>query len=316
MAGTDALTAPRAVFVEDWWLDAACPGGWSAVVEQRDGRVVGWLPYARYDRDRVRWCGAPPLARLAYPVITVDPGKEETVARARAHVERALILQLPAAAAYEFVLPPHQANALAWQTLGFDARVQHTFVVDSGTSEASMWAQLNSKTRNLIRRAGEDLRSRDIDAAAFTAKYLGFLGGQVDGLSGNRVARLAASALARGQGRALCVEANGQMHAVALFVWDATDYYYFLSARDESAAALGAVDYLVWLGMRDAMARGRRFDFDGVSSSSRRHFLQSFGGRLTSRIVVSRHSLLYDARLLLRRLRHRATHDGVREEFP
>ena len=56
-------------------------------------------------------------------------------------------------------------------------------------------------------------------------------------------------------------------------------------------AALGAVDFLVWLGMADAMTRGRRFDFDGVSSPSRLRFLQSFGGQLSSRIVVTRRSL-------------------------
>ena len=111
------------------------------------------------------------------------------------------------------------------------------------------------------------------------------------------------------------VDAAGQPHGAGLFVWDATDYYYLLSTRDPERAVLGAVDYLVWLGIVDAMQRGLRFDFDGVSSPSRLHFLQAFGGRLGARFVVTRRSGLYDVRVLLRRLRHRARH-GELPEFP
>lgn len=315
MAGEDALTG-RAVFAEPWWLDAACPGTWDAAAESRDGRVIGWLPYAVYRRDGVTWCGLPPLTRLAYPLVEVESNKPERAARARQQVETALIRRLPEASVHEFVLPPDLGNALAWQALGFEARVQHTFRVAAGTAEPVLWERLNRKTRNLIRRAQEALHPRDLDAAAFVALYDESFGTS-PAADGTRVARLAAAAMHHGQGRALgVVGADGRLNAAVLFVWDARDYYYYLSARRPAGAALGAVDYLVWLGLTDAMARGLRFDFDGVSSLSRLHFLQSFGGELATRVVVSRRRVAYDGRLLLRRLRHRLTHDGEREEFP
>lgn len=309
--------AERTVFQEDWWLDAASPSAWSAVTESRDGRLRGWLPYARQRRDGFAWCGLPPLTRLAFPVIDVEDGKPETVGRARFHVESELIRHLPPASVHEFVLPPDDANALAWQVHGFDARVQHTFRIDPGTSEATMWAQLNSKTRNLIRRAQETLQPCPIDAEAFAVHYRHNLGSLVSADEVACVGRLASAAIGHGQGRAWGVaDADGRTHAAALFVWDARDYYYFLSTRDAGQAALGAVDFLVWLGMADAMTRSRRFDFDGVSSPSRLRFLQSFGGQLSSRIVVTRRSLSYDGRLLLRRLRHRLSRRDERPMFP
>lgn len=316
MAGNDALTR-RAIFQEPWWLDAACPGQWDAATDEHDGRVRGWLPYAMQRRDGVLWCGLPPLTRLAFPVVDTDDAKSESARRARFQIESALIQRLPAATVHEFVLPPDDGNALAWQALGFDARVQHTFVVDAGTSADTMWAQMNRKTRNLVRRAEEALRPQVLDAASFATQYGANLGPLVTAADTALVSRLATAALARGQGRAVGVaDAEGRVHAAALFVWDSHDYYYFLSTRAAVVAALGAVDLLVWLGMTDAAARGLRFDFDGVSSASRMRFLQAFGGRLTGRIVVTRRSLAYEGRLWLRRLRHRLTRRGERGEFP
>ena len=316
MVGKDPLTR-RAIFQEPWWLDAACPGHWGAVTDEHDGRVRGWLPYAMQRRDGVRWCGLPPLTRLAFPVVDVDDAKSESARRARFQIESALIQRLPAASVHEFVLPPDDGNALAWQTLGFDARVQHTFVVDAGTSDEMMWAQMNRKTRNLVRRAEDVLRPQVLDAASFAAHYGANLGPLVSAGETALVSRLATAALGHDQGRVLGVaDADGRLHAAALFVWDERDYFYFLSTRDAGVAALGAVDLLVWRGMTDAAARGLRFDFDGVSSAPRLRFLQAFGGRLASRIVVTRRSLAYEGRLWLRRLRHRLTRRGEREEFP
>ena len=130
MAGPDALSAPRAIFQETWWLDAACPRGWEAVTETRDSRVVGWLAFERYRRDGVTWCGAPRFTRLAFPLVEVDEGKYETVARARAAVESELIRRLPRASVHEFILPPDHANALPWQTLGFEARAVSDLMVN------------------------------------------------------------------------------------------------------------------------------------------------------------------------------------------
>ncbi|MEZ5420624.1 MAG: GNAT family N-acetyltransferase [Vicinamibacterales bacterium] len=312
-----AEPAGRCVFQEHWWLDAASPDGWSAVTEERDGHLLGWLPYAVYRRDGVTWCGLPPLTRLAFPVLDLPAGKYESLGRAQFHVETELIRRLPEASVHEFVLPPDHGNALAWQVLGFEARIQHTFRIDPGSSDAAMWSELNSKTRNLIRRAQDTLHPTPLDAETFAAQYRANLGAMVSPAESAAVARLAAAALARGQGRAVGVaDAHGMPHAAALFVWDQRDYYYFLSTRNAGDAALGAVDLLVWLGMTDAMARGRRFDFDGVSSASRLRFLQSFGGRLAARVVVTRRRLPYEGRLLLRRMRHRLTRPGEREEFP
>lgn len=306
----------KSVFVEEWWLEAATNGAWGAVSVERDHHIEGWLPYGTTRSMGFSRCGVPPLSRLLFPVLDITAPKSETLQRVRFQVETELINRLPRAAAYEFILPPDHANALAWQALGFDARVQHTFVIDAGGDCDERWRRLRNKTRNVIRRATDALEERPLSADEFSREYNANLDGAVESEHGASVQRITATAIARGQGRAVgAFDRDGQVHAAVVFVWDATDYYYYLSTRNADVAELGAVALLVWSGIEDARARGLRFDFDGVSSRTRLRFLQSFGGQLTGRIVVSRGSAAYETRRLLRRIRRRLATRGPGERF-
>jgi hypothetical protein len=304
------------VFVEDWWLDAATAGAWGAVCVEGDGHRQGWLPFGTARSMGFSRCGVPPLTRLLFPVLDLSVPKGETLQRTRFQLETELIERLPRAASYEFILPPHHGNALSWQAMGFDARVQHTFVFDAGEPASVLWARLRNKTRNVIRRATDGLEARTLSVAEFNREYAANLGKAVDAEHLAAVGRIVEAATVRGQGHAVgAVDRDGRVHAAVVFVWDATDYYYYLSTRDKEHAALGAVSQLVWRGIEEAMARNLRFDFDGVSSLSRLRFLQSFGGRLASRIVVTRGSAAYEARMLLRRARRRLAARGSTERF-
>jgi hypothetical protein len=306
----------RPVFLEEWWLNAATDSQWNAATVTRNGRVVGWLPYAQSRNMGFSFCGQPPLVRLLCPQIEEFDGKLESVERERFHVECELIESLPPASCHRFMLPPHEGNALAWQAQGFDTTVEHTFVVDADVSDSDRWSQMRNKTRNSIRRAEKSLQVREIEAAEFSRHYEAILGDDVPGQNRTAARRLAAAAIERGHGRALAaVGQTGPVQAAVLFVWDSTDYYYFLSTRRENNAEPGAVSLLVWNGLLDAWQRKLRFDFDGVSSRGRLRFMQPFGGRLASRVCVERSSTAYATRLLLRRVRQRLRLGGPPPRF-
>lgn len=319
----ECKTGPaRSIFQENWWLDAATDGAWSSVSVERGGQQEGWLPFALTRNMGFSRCGAPPLTRLLEPVVSIRQpkgkmlAKGESLSRARFKTESELIARLPKASHYEFVLSPDHGNALAWQAAGFEARVEHTFVFDARTQTDALWDGMNAKTRNLVRRAEETLTTRELETAEFIQQYRANLGGSVDENHVKCVDRLIGATHARKQGRALgALDREGRIHAAAVFIWDDVDCYYFLSTRNADVAALGAVGLLVWAGIKDAMARGLRFDLDGVSSASRMKFLQSFGGRLANRIIVTRASSTFETRLLLRRARQRLRSSGPGERF-
>ncbi len=308
---------PRCVYIEDWWLDAATNGTWDAVSIERDGQVQAWLPYA-VTRNTARFSqiGLPPLTRLLFPVVNVPASKAESANRTRFSLECDLIDQLPRAASYQFVLPPDHGNALAWQAKGFDARIQHTFVVDPGSDTDALWMRLRNKERNAIRRAEEGLRVGTLTSGEFAQLYRQNVDEIVTVDEEAAVQRIVEAAVAHGQGRIVAaLDEQQRVQAAVAFVWDHQDYYYYLSTRDRDHAASGAVAMLVWAGMKDAAERGLRFDFDGVSSESRLRFLQAFGGDLASRIVVSRGSPLFETRMQLRRFRAQWKAGGPVERF-
>lgn len=297
-------------------MNAATDGSWDAVSVEQGGRTLGWLPYTRSRHMGFSTCGFSPLTRLLYPLVDVSGSKSESADRERFKIESDLIARLPGASCHRFMLPPTGANALAWQAQGFDTHLEHTFVVDAHLSDSDRWSQMRNKTRNVIRRAQEQLEVRSIDAGAFIQEYQANLGSDLSPAHVAAVRLLTEAAIERGQGRALAAMAsNGQPQAAVLFVWDATDYYYFLSTRNSTDAELGAVAMLVWDGLLDAWTRGLRFDFDGVSSLGRMRFLQSFGGRLASRVGVVRANAAYLTRLMLRRIRDRARAGGFVPRF-
>lgn len=306
----------KSIFLEEWWLNAATDGSWDAVTVHQGGRIVGWLPYARMRHMGFSTYGFAPLTRLLYPLVDVSGSKSESADRERFKIESDLIERLPDASCHRFMLPPTGGNALAWQAQGFDTHLEHTFVVDAHLSDSDRWNQMRNKTRNVIRRAEEQLDARSLDPAAFLREYQANLGSGVSSAHVAAVRLLTEAALERGQGQALAaMTSDGQPQAAVLFVWDATDYYYFLSTRNSNAAELGAVAMLVWRGLLDAWTRGLRFDFDGVSSLGRMRFLQSFGGQLASRVGLVRANVAYLTRLMLRRVHDRARARGYVPRF-
>lgn len=294
------------IFHEDWWLDIVSRGRWGKVAAEKGGHIFGWLPYATFKVLGLTACGTPPLSRVLHPVIAIDGKKNESLNRRTIAVTSAIIEQLPRAHCTQFVLGPACGDALAWQMHGFRTRLMHTFQIDTRRPGFDPWSEMRDKTRNLIRRAQERLSVESTSATAFRDFYAANLDGEQPYFELDRIEDLHREARLRDQGRILAAyDHHGTMHAAVFFVWDGTDYYYYLSTRDPASQELGAVSLLVWHGIRDAQARGLRFDFDGVTSRHRLQFMIGFGGTVASRTIVEKGSLLFDARRHLGSFKHR-----------
>lgn len=294
------------IFHEGWWLDVVSGGHWGTAVSEKGGHVQGWLPYGTFKERGMTACGTPPLTRVLHPVLSVDGKKNESLNRRTLAIVSDLVAQLPSAHITHFVLGPDCPDALAWQMNGFRTRLLHTFVIDTRRPGFDAWGEMRDKTRNVIRRAEERLNVVALPGLAFRTFYEENLDGAPSYFDIGLIERLFEAAERRGQGRILgAFDRRGELHAAVFFVWDDTDYYYFLSTRGKGSAELGAVSLLIWHGIRDAQARGLRFDFDGVTSRQRLQFMMGFGGAVVHRTIVEKGSLLFDARRHLGSFRQR-----------
>ena len=294
------------IFHEGWWLDVVSGGHWGTAVAEKGGHVFGWLPYGTFKAQGLTACGAPPLTRVLHPVISVDGKKNESLNRKTLAIVSDIVEQLPSAHFTHFVLGPDSPDALAWQMNGFRTRLLHTILIDTRRPDFDAWGEMRDKTRNVIRRAQERLNVVALPGSAFRTFYEENLEGASSYFDLAQVERLHEEADKRGRGRILAAfDWRGVLHAAVFFVWDETDYYYFLSTRGRDSTELGAVSLLVWHGIRDAQERGLRFDFDGVTNRQRLQFMLGFGGTVAHRTIVEKGSLLFDARRHLGSFKHR-----------
>jgi len=293
------------IFHEDWWLDTVSEGNWGKAVAEKGGHVFGWLPFGAFKEEGMMACGTPPLTRVLHPVLSVEGKKNESLNRKTVAVVSEIIEQLPSAHYTHFVLGPTCPDALAWQMYGFRTRIMHTFVIDTRIPQFDPWREMRDKTRNLVRRAQERLTVVPLPAAVFRDFYAANLEAP-SYFDLGLIEKVHGQVENRDQGRILAAfDEQGTLHAAVFFIWDKTDYYYFLSTRSKESTELGAVSLLVWHGIQDAQQRGLRFDFDGVTNQQRLQFMMGFGGTVARRIIVEKGSLLFDARRHLRSFKHR-----------
>ncbi|MEJ6022118.1 GNAT family N-acetyltransferase [Ramlibacter sp. PS4R-6] len=273
------------IFDEDWWLDAAAPGGWQRVEVRWDQVLVGSLSFAATRRMGLRFIGLPPLTRTASPWLQPPPGAPGHALMKKVKILAALMAQLPPHERFDLALGTNCPNALPFVMLNYP--VGHTYTFVAAASEASR-AAMHQKTRNVVNKAARDF---EVVEGADLSRFFAVLRSQFGAKSradAADVQRLFDAAHARGQATVLCAEgAGGVDSACAVLVWDARSLYFWLSARNPECASTGALSLLIAHAASLAHGRGLDFDTDGFGTHRSGAFLSKFGFTPAVRPYVS-----------------------------
>jgi hypothetical protein len=289
--GAYGLSA-RTIFHEPWWLDIATGGNWKlASVRDKQGQVVAEMPYSVTRNGIWEISKMPPLTRTLGPVIADSEEGACSDWRHRYGIMKGLIAQLPECAYFHQRFDPRISDVLAVSLHGFEVSVSFTLTIEPGKLESDVWAGLRQNTRNLIRRASEQLVVRQVlDADVFGDFYDANLDRRNRGnMYGSSVMRqLVRACIVRNSGMVLgAFGPNDDLCAGIVLIWDASAMYYLLSSRTNEAHG-GAISLLLWAAICDARERNLTFDFDGISNAGIFQFLSGFGGTLATRLEVTR----------------------------
>jgi hypothetical protein len=287
---------PSTIFHEAWWLNAVTEGDYQEAVVVSSGRVVGSFPYTMTSMmGRQRLCGMPIMTHFLGPDIDEGSGSACNRALRRAQITRELVAQIPSCSGFWQKLHRGTRDTLVYQDMGYDTSVQFTFELRPAP-EPVLWANMRDKTRNVIRRAREQLGVAELtDVEAFASIYVRNLEavGKRSHYSQPLLVRACQAAILHGQGRILAAtNASGAVLAAIFYVWDDDAAYYLLSTRSLNAGN-GAVSLLLWHAICEVTARGLIFDFEGVVTSGSAFFFNGFGGEVAPRFVVSRFALAH-----------------------
>ena len=296
----------KTIFHEKWWLDAVAPGSWREVVCIRGDQVVGSLPFEELSHGGLKVCAMPQATHVLGPTLEIRPGKAESLARWTQSITNCLLQQVDKYHHVEMILGTEYADITPFLHAGFEVKPEPTLLLDCKPPLTELWAGLRDKTRNVIRRAREQLTIQCIkDVSQFTRFYEENLEDDASYFSLAASATATAAACDRKQGKIIAAtSADGVAHAMVVFLWDDHRVYYYHSSRKKNFAHVGAVSLLLWTGIELAHSRGLWFDFDaGLTKLSRYKFLIAFGGEIASRHQVRRSTRIYRVQHGIRRVR-------------
>lgn len=307
------------IFHERWWLDVSTSGQFDEASVVTDGHVVGRLPYITK-----KWMGfklllMPPFTHVLGPAVVAGTGKPQTRFERRLSIIRSLVDQLPPHDYFMQVLSDSTIDALAFQDRGFQVSSQYTFEIDCRGKLDDIWAAMNYRIRQQVRRGKETFSLSVVDDPyEFIRFYQTNLSKQdrVSFVPLDTFPALFAEAAARGCGEILSANrSDGNPAAMIFLLWDEATMYYHLSTRCPDTSDSNTICFLLWSAIERAHQRGLIFDLDGVSTSGTARFLSRFGGLPKIRLVAQRSSLLYGAIQYARQVVTRGTRNDASSFF-
>jgi Acetyltransferase (GNAT) domain len=293
------------IFHEDWWLDAATQGSYSVVEVTSGGKPMGRLPFVMRKRSGLMGIWTPPLTHFLGPGIDEGEGSCSNRFLRRLETTRELIHKLPRSSWQCVRCHRGVTDVIAFQEESFKTYAQFTHEIAPGPVPA-LWQQLRDKTRNVIRRAQEQLVVSELqDVDEFARVYeIHLASRQLDNtLDLVTARRVLGVALERNRGRILVAKnQKNEIVAANFCAWDSTASFYVACTRSGTAGN-GATSLLLWEAIQHAAGKGLIFDFSGIGTRGSVLHYAGFGGNVGTRFVAVRASgigrMVARARLLL-----------------
>ncbi|MGA2698005.1 MAG: GNAT family N-acetyltransferase [Terriglobales bacterium] len=276
------------IFHEEWWLNAATGGTFEVAEVTAGGRTLGRFPFYIRKRLGLRLMHMPELTYFLGPAIAEGEGSPSNRFLKRLEITRELIDKLPAVSSRYVKCHTGITDAIAFQERSFRAYVQFTHEISPRPVE-TLWQEMRDKTRNVVRRAREQLFIRELaDPAEFFELFERNLALENlrNGLDTGLCQNIIGVALDRQRGRILAAyDKNKRMVAANVCVWDETRSYYLLSTRC-SDSGNGASSLLIWEALQESARRGLMFDFAGLGARGSILLYTGFGGVVSPRYVA------------------------------
>ncbi|CAN5246423.1 hypothetical protein BH09BAC1_BH09BAC1_13290 [soil metagenome] len=279
-----AAKHPLPLFHRPEWLDAVCQ--WEAVVYQKGNDVWGLWPLPITEQAGFKRITQPYLSPYLGPVLFYPEGQKNTSRIAHEkEVLAELINQLPDYASLEVKCLPSLTNGLAFHWAGFNQTTRYTYILGDLTDTEAVFSNFRDNVRREIRKAEKQVTLSTVASIQplFELKKTSYQSKKQSVPFGLPfVEGLYNVVKANGWGQILeARDAQNNLHASVLLVWDHETMYYLLGAADPQYNNSGAMSLLLWQGIQLAAEKGLQFNFEGSMIPAIERFFSAFGGMLT-----------------------------------
>lgn len=272
-------------FSSPLWLDFVCNENWDvSLIKDKNGEILASMPYVI---DYIKKPGKilmPIHTKFLGPSLKIEKEKTESFIAEENRLLKLLEEQLPAVSYFRQSWNPYQTNCLPFLWKEYKAFVKYCYIINN-KKENDAWNALNEDTRRLIRKAEENkisiIKNNDSEKFFFLLSQVfksqgiknpytkQFLTGVSCFIENNELGYFS-----------FAENSDGQAVACALVFQDNKTQYLFAGGADPYNKTFGGNSLLIWSLIKEAIIKGKEFNFLGSTIESKEKFIRSFGGQL------------------------------------
>jgi hypothetical protein len=287
------IAEAHTVFEQPWWLDAASPGAWDAVVVRHGDDVVARLPYVRRRSLGITVLSQPGLTPSLGPWWRASEGKYATRLQTEKDRMTELIEGLPPHHAFRQSFAPAVTNWLPFLWAGFESTLSYTYRLEDLSDLDAVRAGFAHAARQRLRRGARGLEVRDdlgLEALLELNRKTYARKGMAAPYEDDLVRRIDAACVQRGARTIhFAVDAQGAVRAASYVVYHRDTAFLLVTGVDTSFRDNDAHTFVLWGAIAAAAQAGAaRFDFTGSVMEPVERFYRTFGARQVPYLRVSR----------------------------
>ena len=275
-------------------------GSWDSAIVYRDGNVHGIWPYYIKSRMGINYLTMPMLTPYLGPwyIIPNEIKKNTSLYSYEKEVLSSLALKLPLASLQVHHAHPYLNNLLPLTWHGFSLNKRYTYRLDLNHPVEKLWEDIDSKQRNIIRKAESNLSieyTDNLDDFYMLNKSSFERQGIKIPYTKNFLVELDA-VLNEHNSRTILVAKDkmGILCGGVYLVHDRNDIYCLATGQVNQKSRPGSVSLILWHAIREFSRSHKVLDFEGGNIEAIEKFFRSFGGELKnySRILKAKNPAL------------------------
>lgn len=203
-----------------------------------------------------------------------------------------------------FAFPVDCVDLQAFYWKKYKVTTRYTYQIDLSASEDDLFQRMDSKLRNVIRKAEKDelVFSKDTSLGEEGVALILEANHQLAPNQRKDLISRLESIDANGDLFVYKAHQNGVLKAVNVVCESLDTHYYLFSGFERVQAHNGAGPALIWFAIKTAKAAGMRvFDFEGSMLPDVERYFRKFGGELIPYYSVSKAPLLIESILKLKK---------------
>jgi CelD/BcsL family acetyltransferase involved in cellulose biosynthesis len=272
------------IFMQDWWMDAVCAGKeWDALlVTDEQGETMAAMPYLIRKRAWFRYIIMPQMTQIGGVWLHEDLRDDTTKTATICQELSSQLAQLKLSYYYQHY--PLQSTAVeAIEACGFKKRERITYRIEDLSDLDQVIARFSKNKKRQLQKA-LSLHASSMypeDFYRFHSQCMSKQGKQIT-YSREFFLVLERKTSRHNQSHILSIcNADNQVLAAALLVWDKHSMYYLIPCYDPKHKDSGAGALLVLEAIKLARQKGVAFDFEGSMIKGIANHYKQFGSTAT-----------------------------------